>query len=108
MDFVFLYAGHTSGAAVIRSAPPVHVTPSVLINILMLQAAHRAGMREQCFISTGGGDLSGDRRSPVTEPEAFDGDPAEVYFAAGWMKRYAESLPYAPTASWKHQPLPEA
>jgi GDP-L-fucose synthase len=28
----------------------------------------------------------------VREAEMFDGDPHDVYFAAGWMKRYAEIL----------------
>ena len=42
MDYVFLAAAHTSGAAVIRTTPLVHITPNVLINTLMLEAAHRA------------------------------------------------------------------
>ena len=44
MDYVFLCAAHTSGAAVIRTTPLVHITPNVLINTLMLEAAHRAGV----------------------------------------------------------------
>jgi GDP-L-fucose synthase len=53
MDYVFLCAAHTSGAAVIRKTPLVHITPNVLINTLMLEAAHRAGVRKFCFISSG-------------------------------------------------------
>ena len=30
MDYVFLCAAHTSGAAVIRTSPLVHITPNVL------------------------------------------------------------------------------
>jgi GDP-L-fucose synthase len=91
MDYVFLCAAHTSGAAVIRTTPLVHVTPNVLINTLMLEAAHRAQVRKFCFISSGAAyPPTGDR--PVTEAEMFDGDPHDVYFAAGWMKRYAEVL----------------
>ena len=33
-----------------------------------------------------------ERGYPVTEAEMFNGDPEEVYFPAGWMKRYAEIL----------------
>jgi GDP-L-fucose synthase len=91
MDYVFLCAAHTSGAAVIRTTPLVHITPNVLINTLMLEAAHRAGVRKFCFISSGAAyPPTGSR--PVEEAEMFDGDPHDVYFAAGWMKRYAEVL----------------
>jgi GDP-L-fucose synthase len=91
MDYVFLCAAHTSGAAVIRTTPLVHITPNVLINTLMLDAAHRAGVARFCFISSGAAyPPTADR--PVREDEMFDGDPHEVYFAAGWMKRYAEVL----------------
>ena len=91
MDHVFLCAAHTSGAAVIRTTPLVHITPNVLINTLMLEAAHRARVARFCFISSGAAyPPTADR--PVREEEMFDGDPHDVYFAAGWMKRYAEIL----------------
>lgn len=91
MDHVFLCAAHTSGAAVIRRTPLVHITPNVLINTLMLEAAHRARVAKLCFISSGAAyPPTADR--PVREEEMFDGDPHDVYFAAGWMKRYAEVL----------------
>jgi GDP-L-fucose synthase len=91
MDYVFLCAAHTSGAAVIRTTPLVHITPNVLINTLMLEAAHRAKVAKFCFISSGAAyPPTADR--PVHEAEMFDGDPHDVYFAAGWMKRYAEIL----------------
>jgi GDP-L-fucose synthase len=91
MDYVFLCAAHTSGAAVIRTTPLVHITPNVLINTLMLEAAHRARIAKFCFISSGAAyPPTADR--PVREAEMFDGDPHDVYFAAGWMKRYAEVL----------------
>lgn len=91
MDYVFLCAAHTSGAAVIRATPLVHVTPNVLINTLMLEAAHRAKVAKFCFISSGAAYPPTDDR-PVSEGEMFDGDPHGVYFAVGWMKRYAEIL----------------
>lgn len=91
MDHVFLSAAHTSGAAVIRTTPLVHITPNVQINTLMLEAAHRARVSRFCFISSGAAyPPTADR--PVREEEMFDGDPHDVYFAAGWMKRYAEVL----------------
>ena len=91
MDYVFLCAAHTSGAAVIRTTPLVHITPNVLINTLMLEAAHAAGVAKFCFVSSGAAYPPTGTR-PVHEAEMFAGDPHDVYFAAGWMKRYAEVL----------------
>ena len=91
MDYVFLSAAHTSGAAVIRATPLVHVTPNVLINTLMLEAAYKAGVGKFCFISSGAAYPPTDDR-PVREDEMLDGEPHEVYYAVAWMKRYAEIL----------------
>lgn len=91
VDHVFICSAHTSGAAVIRATPLVHITPNVLINTLLLDAAYQARVGKVCFISSGAAyPPTGNR--PVAEPEMFDGDPADVYFPAGWMKRYAEVL----------------
>lgn len=91
MDYVFICAAHTSGAAVIRATPLAHITPNVLINTLLLDAAYKAKVAKVCFISTAAVYPPTGAR-PVTEAEAFDGNPHDVYFAAGWMKRYAEIL----------------
>lgn len=91
MDYVFICAAHTSGAAVIRATPLVHITPNVLINTLMLEAAYQAHVQKVCFVSSGAAYPDTGAR-PVAEPEMFTGDPVDVYFPAGWMKRYAEIL----------------
>jgi GDP-L-fucose synthase len=91
MDVVFICSAQTSGAGVIRTTPLVHVTPNVLINSLLLEAAYQAQVKKVCFISSGAA-YPGTGARPVTEAEMFDGDPEEVYFPAGWMKRYAEIL----------------
>lgn len=91
MDYVFLCAAHTSGAAAIRATPLIHITPNVLINTLMLEAAYQARVAKFCFISSGVVYPPTGAR-PVSESEAFNGDPSDVYFPSGWMKRYAEVL----------------
>ncbi len=91
VDFAFICAAHTSGAAVIRATPLVHITPNVLINTLLLEAAYQAHVSKVCFISSGAAYPPTGAR-PVAEPEMFDGDPHDIYFPAGWMKRYAEVL----------------
>ena len=91
IDVVFMCAANTSGAAVITSSPLSHVTPNVVMNAQLLDAAYDAGVKKFVFISSSVVyPPSGIR--PVREEEAFDGNPPDVYFAAGWMKRFAEVL----------------
>jgi GDP-L-fucose synthase len=91
MDVVFICSAQTSGAGIITTTPLVHVTPNVMINSLLLEAAYRARVQKVCFLSSGAA-YPGTGARPVTEAEMFNGDPEEVYFPAGWMKRYAEIL----------------
>ena len=66
MDVVFICSAQTSGAGVIRTTPLVHVTPNVLINTLLLEAAYQAQVKKVCFISSGAA-YPGTGARPVTE-----------------------------------------
>ena len=44
MDVVFMCAANTSGAAAITSSPLSHVTPNVVMNAQIMEAAHAAGV----------------------------------------------------------------
>lgn len=91
MDYVFLCAANTSGAAVIASTPLVHVTPNIIMNSQMLEAAWGAKVKKFIWLSSNAAyPPSGDR--PVREEEMFDGDPYDIYFGVAWMKRYTEIL----------------
>ena len=91
MDYVFLCAASTSGAAVIASTPLVHVTPNIVMNAQMLEAAYFARVKKFIWLSSNAAyPPSGDR--PVKEEELLDGDPYETYFGVAWMKRYTEIL----------------
>jgi len=91
MDYVFMCAANTSGAAVIASTPLVHVTPNIIMNSQMLEAAYFAKVKKFVWLSSNAAyPPSGDR--PVKEDEMFDGDPYDTYFGVGWMKRYTEIL----------------
>jgi GDP-L-fucose synthase len=91
IDYVFMCAANTSGAAVIASTPLVHVTPNIIMNAQILEASYFAGVKKFIFLSSNAAyPPSGD--SYVKEEAMFDGDPYETYFGVGWMKRYTEIL----------------
>ena len=84
-------AANTSGAATMATTPMVHVTPNVLMNTQILEAAYNAGVEKFVWLSsTTGYPVTGDR--PTREDEMFDGEPFEKYFFVGWMKRFTEVL----------------
>lgn len=91
VDYVIHCAAVISGAGIIAKTPLVHVTPNVIMNTNILEAAYKAKIKKFVFFgSTTSYPPSGDR--PVAESEAFDGDPDDRYFAVGWVKRYGEKL----------------
>ena len=91
MRYVFHCAANTSGASTMASTPMVHVTPNILINSQLLEAAYDASVDKFLWLSsTTGYPASGDRL--VKEEEMFEGDPYEKYFFVGWMKRFTEVL----------------
>lgn len=91
MDYVFMCAANTSGAAVIATTPLVHVTPNVIMNAQILEAAYFAKVNKFIFLSSNAAyPPSADR--PVREEEMFDADPYDIYFGVAWMKRYTEIL----------------
>ncbi len=91
MDYVFHAAANTAGAAVMVETPLVHVTPNVVMNAYMLEAAYAAGVSKFLFISSGAAYPDAGAH-PAQEDEMHDGDPLGVYFAVAWMKRYTEIL----------------
>lgn len=91
MDYVFMCAANTAGAAVISSTPLVHVTPNIIMNSQILEAAYFANVNKFIFLSSNAAyPPTGNR--PVREDEMFDGDPYDTYYGVGWMKRYTEIL----------------
>jgi GDP-L-fucose synthase len=89
MDSVFLCAAVTSGAAVIERTPLAHLTPNLIMNAQMLEAAYSAGVRKVLFISS-------NTVYPVTDYPVKEDDASydfyEKYFIVGWMKRFSEII----------------
>jgi GDP-L-fucose synthase len=90
MDVVFLCAANTSGAATIQATPMVHVTPNLLINSQMLEAAYEARVSKFLWLSSTVSYPVSDK--PMREEQMFDGEPFEKYYFAGWAKRFMEVL----------------
>jgi len=90
VDYVFMCAANTSGAAVMAKTPLVHVTPNILMNTLLLDAAYSAGVNKLLFISSNTVYPAVDH--PVTEEEMVPGDVFEKYFCVAWMKQFTEVL----------------
>lgn len=91
IDLVFHFAAVTSGAAVMVRTPLVHLTPNVVMNTLLLEASHAAGVQRFVFPSSGAAyPPTGDR--PVREEEMFTAEPYDAYYAVASMKRFSELL----------------
>lgn len=91
MDYVFMCAANTSGAAVIAATPLVHVTPNIIMNAQLMEAAYFAKVKKFVFLSSNAAYPPSDDRY-VREDEMFNADPYDVYFGVAWMKRYTEIL----------------
>ena len=89
MDYVFLCAANTSGAAVMEKTPLVHLTPNLIMNARMLEAAYACDVKKMLFIST-------NTVYPVTDypvkEENCKNEFFEKYFIVAWMKRFSELM----------------
>ena len=52
IDYIFMCAAKTSGAKVISTTPLVHLTPNILMNMNMLEAAYEAEVEKFLFMSS--------------------------------------------------------
>jgi GDP-L-fucose synthase len=87
VEYIFMCAANTSGAAVMATTPLAHLTPNVQMNLLMLEAAYTAGVKKFLFISS-------NTVYPVTDYPVRETDVTneffEKYFIVAWMKRFSE------------------
>uniref|UniRef100_UPI004047AC89 NAD-dependent epimerase/dehydratase family protein n=1 Tax=Rheinheimera sp. TaxID=1869214 RepID=UPI004047AC89 len=89
IDFVFMAAANSSGAAVMEKTPLAHLTPNVVMNAHMLAAAYESRVQKFCFISS-------NTVYPLTDFAVKEEDTNyeyfEKYFVVGWMKRFSEIM----------------
>jgi GDP-L-fucose synthase len=89
VDYVFMCAANSSGAAVMAQRPLTHLTPNVVMNAQMLAAAYENGVKKFCFISS-------NTVYPLTDHAVSEGEACfeffDKYFVVGWMKRFSEIM----------------
>ena len=89
MDYVFMAAANTSGAAVMEKTPLAHLTPNVVMNSQILAACYENKVSKFCFISS-------NTVYPVTDFAVKEDDVNyeffHKYFVVGWMKLFSEKM----------------
>jgi len=89
IDYVFMAAANSSGAAIMEKTPLVHLTPNVVMNSQMLAASYENKVKKFCFISS-------NTVYPLTDFAVKEEDVTnefyEKYFIVGWMKRFSEIM----------------
>jgi GDP-L-fucose synthase len=87
VDYVFMCAANTSGAKVMATTPLVHLTPNILMNMQMLEAAYAASVKKFLFVST-------NTVYPLTDFAVKESDVTnefyKTYHIVAWMKRFTE------------------
>lgn len=90
-DYVFMCAAVSHGAKFIKENPLAMVTPNVIMNAQILDASYASGVKKFIFISSSAA-YPDTKNIPTKEDDMFNGDPYNVYYAPGWMKRYMEIM----------------
>ena len=89
IDYIFMCAANTSGAKIMATAPLVHLTPNILMNVNMLEAAYEAGVEKFLFISS-------NTVYPLTDDPVKENDVTnefyKSYHVVAWMKRFTEII----------------
>lgn len=91
IDIVYMCAASTSGANEIVNNPLVHVTSNIIMLVNLLEAAIKKKINRFVYISTGAVYPNLDKQF-FSEDDMLKGEPFDVYYSAGWTKRYSEIL----------------
>jgi GDP-L-fucose synthase len=89
IDYVFMCSANSSGAAVMEKTPLVHLTPNVVMNAYMLQAAYANDVKKFCFISSNTVYPVSDK---AVSEEDSNFDFFNKYYIVGWMKQFSEVM----------------
>ena len=89
-DYVFVSAAYTKGASVIVNSPMDLVTQNLVMNSYILENCYKFKVGKVIFISSS--VVYPDIDTIIDETYSTIGDPPEIYYPVGWMKRYTEIL----------------
>jgi GDP-L-fucose synthase len=89
IDYIFMCAANSSGAAVMEKAPLTHLTPNIVMNSQMLAAAYANGIKKFIFVSS-------NTVYPLTDFPVKENDTNynfySKYYIVGWMKLFSEKM----------------
>jgi GDP-L-fucose synthase len=87
IDFVYMCAANSSGAKIIEEKPLEHLTPNIIMNLNMLEAAHQNNIKKFLFISS---HIVYPLTNYAVKEDDVNNQFFEKYHIAGWMKRFSE------------------
>ena len=89
IDYLIMASANSSGAAVMEKTPLVHLTPNLIMNARLLEAAYAQGVSKILFFSS-------NTVYPLTDFAVKESDANFEYFSkyyiVGWMKRFSEIM----------------
>lgn len=86
-----LAAAVTGGAAAAASSPQDQLTDNLVMDALLLEAAHAAGVRRIVYLSSA--TVYPESKKRIRERDMdWNKDPPKAHFGVGWAKRSAEKL----------------
>jgi len=89
VDYLIIASANSSGAAVMEKTPLVHLTPNLIMNARLLEAAYAQGVSKTLFFSS-------NTVYPLTDFAVKESDANFEYFSkyhiVGWMKRFSEIM----------------
>jgi len=89
IDYIFMCSANSSGANVMEKKPLTHLTPNIIMNSLMLEAAYFNKVSKFCFISSN--TVYPLTKYPVSEANVnYNFFPK--YHIVGWMKIFSEQM----------------
>ena len=91
IDYVFISSAYTRGASVIVNSPMDLVTQNIVMNSYIFDQCYKHNVEKLLFISSSVVYPEKENISMV-ETQSMTGNPPNIYFPVGWMKRYSELL----------------
>ena len=89
IDYIFMCSANSSGAQIIEKKPLNHLTPNILMNTLMLEAAYSNKVKKFCFISSS--TVYPNIKKKISEKDV-NYQFFKKYYIVGWMKLFSEKL----------------